>query len=48
MAEKFKISNLDLYYGDFHALKNILSIQKNTAGDLTSLDQIGRDRKSVV
>ena len=23
MAEKFKISNLDLYYGDFHALKNI-------------------------
>jgi len=22
MAEKFKISNLDLYYGDFHALKN--------------------------
>ena len=21
MAEKFKISNLDLYYGDFHALK---------------------------
>ena len=23
MAEKFKISNLDLYYGDFHALKNM-------------------------
>jgi ABC-type phosphate transport system ATPase subunit len=23
MSEKFKISNLDLYYGDFHALKDI-------------------------
>ena len=23
MGEKFKISNLDLYYGDFQALKNI-------------------------
>ena len=30
MAEKFKISNLDLYYGDFHALKNInMSIASN-------------------
>lgn len=30
MAEKFKISNLDLYYGDFHALKNInMSIGAN-------------------
>ena len=30
MAEKFKISNLDLYYGDFHALKNInLDIYEN-------------------
>ena len=30
MAEKFKISNLDLYYGDFHALKNInMNIPKN-------------------
>lgn len=29
MAEKFKISNLDLYYGDFQALKNInMSIQE--------------------
>ena len=30
MSEKFKISNLDLYYGDFHALKNInMSIASN-------------------
>ena len=30
MAEKFKISNLDLYYGDFHALKDInMSIHAN-------------------
>lgn len=30
MAEKFKISNLDLYYGDFHALKDInMSIESN-------------------
>ena len=30
MSEKFKISNLDLYYGDFHALKNInLDIEAN-------------------
>ena len=30
MSEKFKISNLDLYYGDFHALKNInMNIQPN-------------------
>lgn len=29
MAEKFKISNLDLYYGEFQALKNInMSIQE--------------------
>lgn len=29
MGEKFKISNLDLYYGDFQALKNInMSIQE--------------------
>ena len=30
MSEKFKISNLDLYYGDFHALKDInMSIHAN-------------------
>ena len=30
MSEKFKISNLDLYYGDFHALKDInMSIGSN-------------------
>ena len=30
MSEKFKISNLDLYYGDFHALKDInMEIQAN-------------------
>lgn len=30
MAEKFKISHLDLYYGDFQALKNInMKIQEN-------------------
>lgn len=30
MGEKFSISKLDLYYGDFHALKNInMSIQEN-------------------
>ena len=30
MSEKFKISNLDLYYGDFHALKNInMNIEPN-------------------
>ena len=30
MSEKFKISNLDLYYGDFHALKDInMSIEAN-------------------
>ena len=30
MAEKFKISNLDLYYGDFKALKNVnLEIEAN-------------------
>ncbi|GHU40082.1 phosphate import ATP-binding protein PstB 3 [Clostridia bacterium] len=29
-AEKIKISNLDLYYGDFHALKNVnLSLVEN-------------------
>ena len=30
MSEKFKISNLDLYCGDFHALKDInMSIHAN-------------------
>ena len=29
MAEKFKISNLDLYYGDFHALKNVDRIERD-------------------
>ena len=29
MAEKFQIKDLNLYYGDFHALKNInMSIQE--------------------
>ena len=31
MAEKFKISNLDLYYGDFHALKNIQKEEQNSS-----------------
>ena len=30
MAEKFKVSNLDLYYGDFHALKDVnMNIEAN-------------------
>ena len=30
MEKKFEISNLDLYYGDFHALKNVnMDINKN-------------------
>ena len=30
MSEKFKISNLDLYYGDFHALKDVnMQIEAN-------------------
>ena len=31
MGEKFNISNLNLYYGDFHALKNItMEMERNT------------------
>ena len=38
MSEKFKISNLDLYYGDFHALKDInMSIHAN---EITALSLI--------
>ena len=34
MSEKFKISNLDLYYGDFHALKDInMSIHAKLLSD---------------
>ena len=57
MAEKFKISNLDLYYGDFHALKNInMSIASNEitafigpsgCGKTTLLRLIGGQLKPV-
>ena len=43
MAEKFQIKDLNLYYGDFHALKNInMSIQEK---EITAFIRTVRLRK---
>ena len=36
MGEKFNISNLNLYYGDFHALKDVPNIRRSKAGSATA------------